>query len=154
MAAVTVRVVGLDGLRARLTPDLDRGALASLLRDAALVAERVARGRAPRDTAALARSITTEAKPTVARVFTTLAYAAVMEEGRRPGAKPPPPEALEGWMRRHRMDPRAAWALAKAIGRRGIKGRFFFRAAVEAADKALPELLRRAGAQIGRQWTS
>lgn len=53
-------------------------------------------------------------------------YFIIIEEGRRPGARQPPSNALEGWVRRRLriVDPRqiraAAYLIARAIGRRGI----------------------------------
>ena len=55
-------------------------------------------------------------------------YAANVELGRRPGARMPPPSALVGWVRRNlgltgRAARSAAFAIARKIGRRGIRGR-------------------------------
>ena len=152
MAGYTVRIVGLEALRRKLAPALWERAVANLLRDAATLAEREARGQAPKDTSALARGITSEAKPTTARVYTTLAYARVMEEGRKPGGRMPPPDALRGWMRRHGMANVAPFVLARAIARRGIKGRFFMRAAFQKVQRSMPALIERAGADIVRAW--
>lgn len=52
-------------------------------------------------------------------------YAMAVYEGRRPGQRMPPPQAIFDWMRVKRMNASrgAAWAVARSIGRRGIKGR-------------------------------
>lgn len=55
-------------------------------------------------------------------------YAPVIEYGRRVGAKMPPPSALIPWVRKRlgktgKEAVSAAWALAKAISRRGQVGR-------------------------------
>jgi hypothetical protein len=76
------------------------------------------------------------------------AYALTVEDGRRPGGKMPPVAALLGWVQRHGIagsysvkthrrlggkarvqdeNLRAAWAIARAIQRRGIPGRHMFR---------------------------
>lgn len=127
------------------------GAIAGILSKASLFAERRAREGTPKDTSALARSITSEAKPLSARVFSTLNYAVVTEEGRRSGARMPPPEALAGWLRRHGSFT-TPFVLARSIARRGIKGRFFMRAAKEATEQQMPNLLNEAAQGIGREW--
>lgn len=54
-------------------------------------------------------------------------YARYVLEGRRPGAKMPPWRSIADWLRVKHLDssPRAAWAVARAIRRRGIKARDF-----------------------------
>lgn len=153
MADYVVTLKGADAVLRKLDPRLYQPALVELLTSAALTAEVVAKNGAPTDTAALARSITSQVTPPTARVFSTLAYAPVVELGRTPGAAPPPPDALVGWMRRHGMtgDP---WRLARAIGRRGIRGRFFFRAAAQATIRALPGLLDRAVGRVEAAWSA
>ena len=112
-----------------------------LLKKASLFGERIAREGAPKDTVALARSIVSEASESSARVFSPLNYALPMEEGRRPGAPMPPPEALRGWARRHGFVG-SLFVLARSIARRGIKGRFFLRAAKIKTEARMPEFLR------------
>jgi hypothetical protein len=75
----------------------------------------------------------------VGKVGSTLkdeVYPAVMEFGRRPGAKMPPPSALERWVHLKLGVPAevqrgVAFTVARAIARRGIKGRFFMRQGFE-----------------------
>lgn len=117
-----------------------------------LLAQARAREGAPRDTGTLARSLLREAQPLMSRVYSLLVYAPVMERGRRPGAKMPPPDALAGWARRHGFRPGMEFVLARAIARRGIRGRFFMRAAAEAVQRALPRALADLGARIERFW--
>jgi Bacteriophage HK97-gp10, putative tail-component len=128
-----------------------------VLRYAAFRAEAVAKQEAPRDTGALARSIVPDVQSFQARVFSPLQYAAVMEAGRRPGARMPPPGALVGWMTRHGFVPpgvrrtpiELAFPFAQMIGRRGIQGRFFFRKAAETVERELPGLIQRAIRELG-----
>ena len=150
MADYAVSVRGADAVLRKLTPALYQPALEAFLTRLTLTAEATARAGAPTDTAALVRSITSQVTPPTGRVFSTLSYAPVVEFGRAPG-RPPPPDALVGWMARHGMtgDP---WRLARAIGRRGTKGRFFFRAAARAAQQAAPKLLGDAVAAIEQAW--
>lgn len=152
MPQLVITVRGMEALRRKLGPALYERAMHDLLRDAALLGERVAREGAPRDTSALARSITHEVEPALARVYSTLGYAAVMELGRRPGARMPPLRALLPWMRRHGIPASAAFVLARAIAARGIRGRFFMRAARQAVERALPGLIARATRDVERRW--
>lgn len=52
-------------------------------------------------------------------------YARAVWEGRRPGAAMPPWRAILDWMKVKRIgsDRKTAWAIARSIGRRGIKGK-------------------------------
>ncbi len=122
-----------------------------LLTSLALLGERAARENAPKDTSALARSILSDVHPTTARVYSTLGYASVMEYGRTPGARMPPPAALEGWARRHGFTG-SLFVLARSIGRRGIKGRFFFQKARDAVIAAMPEEVAKAAQKVVDAW--
>lgn len=156
---MSVEFKGGDALR-RLSLAKRMFPMNKLLLDASLLAQRTARERAPRDTGALQRSIAFEVKPFEARVYTPLVYAPVMEFGRKPGAKMPPPAALEGWVRRHwfggvsRGNQNAirssAFVLARSISRRGIKGRFFMKAAHDRVKSEMPRLLREMAQRIER----
>jgi hypothetical protein len=147
-----IEVRGLDALLRKLDGKvLVDPAMHGLLTKSSLFAERQTRQNAPRDTGALARSISSEVRPLAARVFSPLAYATVMEFGRRPGARMPPPEALRGWARRKGYSG-SLFVLARAIARRGIKGRFFMRKAAKKLEGALPGFIRDAARDIERRW--
>lgn len=77
------------------------------------------------------------------RVFSPLAYAPVMEFGRRPGAPPPPPGALLGWMYRHGMDPNpeSEKALRWSIAIKGIAPHPFLRPAFDDTVEEAPGIL-------------
>lgn len=137
-------------LLAKLGPQLYAPAVRQLIARLALTTERAAKAQAPTDMGALRRSIVSDLRPTSAKVYTPLHYAASVEYGRRPGSMPPP-QALIGWMRRHRMDG-SPWALARSIARRGIKGRFFMRAGLKAATDALPNLTALAARKVEQDW--
>lgn len=151
-SAYRVVIPGLDGFVRRLTPALFRDFLVDVVTEATLVAEAAARQGSPMDTGALARSWTSEVRGLSGRVYSTLGYAAVMDQGRSAGARPPPPDALVGWMVRHGMIGVDPWVLARAISRRGIRGRFFVRAAVEATVAALPGIVQRSVARVEASW--
>jgi hypothetical protein len=75
-------------------------------------------------------------------------YPAVMEFGRQPG-RMPPPEALERWVHLKLgvpadKAPGVAFQVARSIGRKGIKGRFFMRRAFERSKAAIDGFFRSA----------
>ena len=135
----------------------------------ALRGERYAREGVVKDTAGLANSIESSAKGLNGRVFSRAAHALPVEFGRKPG-KMPPPKALLGWVRRHTgafsirtrrrlggrnqaaEDRSVAFLIARAIGRRGTKGRFFFRKAHQRMRNELPTLIRQTQREIERLW--
>lgn len=72
-------------------------------------------------------------------VGTNVEYALAVEMGRRAGARMPPVDAIEGWVRRKGIDTdpatsrSTAFAIARAIGMKGIPERPFLRPALDAA---------------------
>ena len=153
MTTISIEVEGLDKLRRKLAPRTYEKAVATLMEDIAIVGERTAKQRAPRDTGALKRSIHSDARPMSARIFSNLAYAVPVELGRGKGKRMPPPNALHGWLRRHGKPQSAAYVVARAIGKRGIKGRFFMKAAVDAIRFKMPSMVRRASDDIAKRWS-
>ena len=152
---ITVTIQGLDKLKKVTRPELVLGPTSRAIRDLSLLAERTSKAAAPVDTGALRRSITAQIKPLSARIGDTrdLTYFEVQERGRRPGQRPPPPAALAGWARRHPYDGVSSlFVLARSIGRRGFKGRFFMAKGRQAVEKALPNKLRRASKEIEKSW--
>lgn len=67
------------------------------------------------------------------RIYNRTPYASIVEYGRRPGTRMPPVRAIVLWAKR-RLGKKAseaasiAYAIAKAIARRGLKGRYVFKA--------------------------
>jgi hypothetical protein len=155
---IEIEIQGTEKMKQALRdPDLIVTPLRKTLSRAALYAEAQAKSPGfpwgmPKDTGALARSIRADVRPFRARVYSPLKYAAVMERGRRPGAKMPPPNRLAGWARRHGIPQSALFVLARAIARRGIKGRFFMRRAERATLRRLPVFLRRMADEIETAW--
>jgi len=90
------------------------------------------------------------------RVYNAAPYAGVIEHGRRKGA-PPPKKAIVAWLRRRlgmsQVDAlSAAWPVARAIGRRGLKGRKVLGGAKkETADIAMAEIERELMAEVNRR---
>lgn len=105
-------------------------------------------------------------------VGSPLPYVAVINDGRRPGQKAPPAEALELWVRRKiqwsrtRQGPRGgrkrltaaeargiAWVIAQRIGKRGIEGKRFYEEALRENEPRLEEIFDRAGYRIALKLT-
>lgn len=96
-------------------------------------------------------SITGQGIDLVGRVFNPLGYALPVEAGSRPHF--PPPEALEGWVRRVlRVAPKevrgVAFLVARAIARRGTRPREFFKRGFAAARPRIELRLQQALVRI------
>lgn len=124
--------------------ELDR----SLARGAKEIA-RDARDRAPKATSGLTQSIlATRIGQADHVVQATAGHARAVEQGRRPGPMPPV-QSIEDWMKARRIgssDPRerrrSAFAIARAIGRRGTRAQPFMRPALEENRSRLDQLMR------------
>lgn len=101
----------------------------------------------------VAQAILTEIEPTMARVRIPLQYAATLNRGRAKGAKMPSPNdpELQAWAASHGWQGNL-FVLARAIQRRGRKGRFFMRKARSAIRRAMPDAVERMSAQIERRF--
>ena len=151
----TVRTPNLAEFQKSLKdPALFKKPLHKLLNRASLHGEAVAKAKAPKDTSSMARDIKASVQSVSAKVSMprNLTYYSVMEEGRRPGGKMPPPRELHGWMRRHGIPLGMAFVIARSIARRGIKGRFFMRQAAQSIHKKMPGYLRDMGEEVGLKW--
>lgn len=148
---VSVTTKGIKPLVAKLHTIEEMKPLHALLEDAAKIGVDTARQNAPRNTGALAGGFVADIMPFSAKVHTISAkYPVVMEGGRRPGSKMPPPSMLEQWARRHGIE--NTFVLARSIARRGIKGRFFRRKARSAVRREMPRLLDRMARTIEAIW--
>lgn len=152
--AYTVQITGIPELQAKFNAVAQLKPIATMIDRLSLIAQRVARQGAPRDTATLQRSIVREVQPLMARIYSPLVYAPVMESGRAAGSTMPPPDALAGWAARHGFgtDKGTLFVLARAIARRGIKGRFFMKAAADAVQAAIPAEMSRAAGDIANTY--
>ena len=88
----------------------------------------------------------------IGRVGSPLPYAIVMEEGRKPGARMPPVDAIKLWVVRKLQVPpdeaeSVAWAVAKSIAKKGIEGKHMFKEGLEASE---PHIKRLFDSAIGR----
>lgn len=145
-----MQVKGLKELVAKIDGVHEMRPLRDLLVDASNTAVTASKPHVPQDTGALLRDIQPEIMPFSAKVPYPKPYAVIMEGGRKPGGKMPPPHVLDAWARRHGID--NTFLLARAIARRGLKGRFFRRKGRSAVRKQMPHLLERMGRQLEAIW--
>jgi hypothetical protein len=151
-----------------------RGLLVGLTKTVAFL-ERDIKPRMPRGATGLGRqSIAGEVQlgasgglgVAVGRIGSPLKHVAVINDGRRPGQKAPPAEALELWVRRkirhsRRKGPRGglrkltvseakgiAFVIARKIGREGIEAHEMFEKSVQENEARIREFFAEAGAQI------
>jgi len=152
--SVEFHVEGLDKLEKDLreagkkSPEAVRQAMRYSLQ----LLARQAKLNAPVDMGILRGSIGDEAKQgilevkglgaeIVGKVGSRVVYALPQEIGRQPG-KMPPPAALEEWAGRHGMAG-MGFVIARAIGRRGMKGRHYLENAAKDKAGEVVELFRR-----------
>lgn len=178
-----ITLQGIDKLRRKLmsTQPLYQDALTRALRKSAITVEREAKQNLTVmdavDTGRLRANVTHRLDPSptprFAEVGTNVKHARNVHQGRRPGARMPPPSALLPWVRRNkvagtfsmrtrrrtgsrvlrqRQDLAAAWAIAKAIARRGIKAKPFLTDALKAATPQIRQWLQQAAREIEREW--
>ena len=140
---------GIDELMKKFRPELYREPLGDMFGRLGVIAQRTAVQRAPRFTGALQRSIHLTVRPLSARIFSNLNYAVPVEVGRSRNRTPPPVGPLRRWAASKGIN---VYALVKSIGRRGIKGRFFMRAARQAVEMKLPFQLRLVAKQIASRF--
>lgn len=172
--AITIRVTGdLGG--SRVVEGVMDAIVGRTVGRLLTIGERSARSGAPKDTGGGARSIVSQQSGLTGEVSSPLIAVSVMDQGRRPGATMPPPAALVPWVRRHGLGIGASWSvtsrrrlgsrttqrsqdleaaflIARAIGRRGIRGKGFFAQAANDMIRSLPAELQRAAAEIGESW--
>lgn len=146
MPEINVEIEGLIEVQRKMeqmVAELHGAPMLNAMRDATLLVQRDARKLCPVDTGRLRSSIVPEVRQqtgvVIGVVGSNVTYAAAMEFGTRPHW--PPLDALEPWARRHGM---SAFLVARAIARRGIKGRRYLRGALEQNAKRIHVLIERA----------
>jgi hypothetical protein len=135
-----------------------RGLHSAALRSVAVLQERTRRAPSASgggkssggavDRGGFLRSWGWEAKSDGASVANSAPYAPMIEEGRRPG-KFPPLDVIRRWASRRLglsgpEAARAAFAIARAIARRGLRAR-------KILERALPELSKLIDEEVGRE---
>jgi phage gpG-like protein len=110
------------------------------MRQAAMLVTNDAKQLVPVDTRRLRSSITPEIRAAsmdvIGVVGTNVIYAADMEWGTKPHM--PPVDELEGWARRHGKD---AYVVARAISKRGLKGRRYLRRAFDKNESRIKQII-------------
>ena len=146
---LSATVIGLDQLNANLS-DLTGPPLARLLTDAASHAKTVA---AKGVSGTASRSMQSEVKRESARVFSLMSEArsTSIELGRGAGGPLVHPDALRRWVARVGY-PGTAFALARQIRRRGVKGRFFMKAAIQSTQNALPAMMKQMAGSVAARF--
>ena len=117
------------------------GLLAAALRGRDLVVRETGKQRKV-DTGRFRTSWKAERTRDGAVLLNSAPYAAVIEGGRRAGARMPPVGPIEAWARRKGIDA-DPWAIARAISRRGIPGVFILRDAIPKVQKFVDAEVRR-----------
>lgn len=154
---ITYKVEGLAELIAKvndaalLGPPLRKG-----LTTSALLVEAEAKRLVPVDTGNLRRTIThrvdSAAVPLFATIGTNAPYAQVVHDGRGRGKPTPPVRALAGWASRHGIPANRVFLIARAIGRKGIKGRPFLKDALSAMRGKIDGAMETAAREIEAIW--
>lgn len=144
--------VELEGLNALIRKCNDDALIAEplhhMISKATDIGTKVARDQAG---PTVARTISSEVHDAIGRIVATHPAAKVIEGGRKPGAKLPPIGPITDWMASKGIGG-SPFVIARAVARRGIKGRFFMRKAKSRVRAALPGLMHDAGAEIERKW--
>lgn len=104
------------------------------------------------DIGATARATLFENTTFGARIVTRSPGARAIEGGRQAGAAMPSPDALRDWAERHGLAG-LEFPIARAIARRGIRGRFFMKRTKQRLHEIeLPRLLHAAVGEIHAAW--
>lgn len=111
--------------------------ISKALHKSALTVQRAAQEDTPVDTGRLRSSIQYRVMGKQARVYVQAKYGVFVHEGTRPHF--PPIKAIEPWARKRGLN---AFAVARAIARKGTKGHPFMRNAAEASKGDVSEFFR------------
>lgn len=127
-----------------VAPLLQREITTAMTR-ATLAVEAEAKRLVPVDTGNLRRSITHEVRASgglvVGKVGSNAPYARIVEDGRTPGAMPPP-GVLLGWMGRHGIPAGREFIIRRAVNRRKIPRPYL--------GPAVQKLIRQINAEFGQ----
>ncbi len=82
-------------------------------------------------------------------VGTSVPYSTVVEFGRSPNSRMPPPSAIADWLRiKHRLSEeqalKLAWPVARGIAKRGTKGKFMFTNAMNTVEPMIDDIVNAA----------
>lgn len=154
MVQLTLDVRGVERLARKLNSEyLYVEPFRRALEAGGICLERPIKEQTPVDTGRLRNSVETQLGTygeLTATVGTNVTYAPYVELGTRPHW--PPLEALTVWARRHGTTP---FLVARAIARRGTRGRHMFRDALAANLDRVQDVIRnRLAAEVRARWDS
>lgn len=151
---------GLKEIKAKLTREALVLPIASdAIRELTTIAEAAAKLNAPRDMGGLVNDIVSEVAPLQGRVHivgkSRGVKSAVVEFGRGADKQQPAASDLAGWASRHGFGTsrQAIFLLARAIGKRGIKGRFFMRKARLQTRRQMPAVIEKMNRKAEAIWS-
>ena len=149
--AMTMNDAKLAKLQKKLGPDVIVPPVATLIRMLGEITQREASSNAPHVLASVIDNV--RVSELAAKVVARHPGARAMEAGRKPlaaGGNYPPPQAFAYIS----PDLDVQFAIARAVARRGTKGRFFMKKARAAANRALPTEIRKASDAIKARWAA
>lgn len=155
---LTMEIYGFDRLtrKFRTAPKWLGDEMTTAMRQSALAVQRESAILAPVDTGRLRQSIATEVDkadlPLWAKIGPAVMYGRYVEFGRKAGSQMPPVSALLPWVKRHGMPPAAAFAIARAIARRGIPARPYMQPGLKNAKRAIDRIQSRTMRAIELRW--
>lgn len=147
---ITFDQAKLERIRKKLGPDLIIPPVRRLIQEAARIAQAEAISRAPSVLATAIHDLVAVGL-IGAKVVAAHPGARAMEAGRKPlvaGGNFPPPEAFAYIT----SDRGAQFAIARAVARRGTKGRFFMKKAKAKVSRMLPQLAEKTAREIADVW--
>lgn len=148
---MSIRLEGDERLiRTLRDPDLIAAPTQGMLKRVGTSAQKVAQRGAP---GSIARSIQSDVKSMSVEVFSTNPRAVPIEYGRRAGAPLPPIGAVRLWMQRRGIQG-SPFVLARAIARRGVRGRFFMRAAQQHVQQSLSREADELGRDVEKRFNA
>jgi hypothetical protein len=150
-----VTLEGVEEVQARLKdPTLVQQPMQEYLTEASDLARRAATARMDGGRGIAVRSVGAKITPLNARVYSAMpaARSRSIDRGRKPGASLN--ELLPGLIRWREAvhAPERAITIARQIQRRGVEGRFFKRAAIEAVTNAQPRLWQEMLGKLKGRW--
>lgn len=125
MPSVAISIEGVTQLRRKIRSIVNTIEKENHVKELAEYTEKVAQQLAPKDTGRGARGIHAIVKGANAEVRSNDIHMYVMNYGRRAGAQQPSTDHVKGWAARHGFAQSRVFALARSIGRRGIRARRF-----------------------------
>jgi hypothetical protein len=137
---VTATRRGLNAVTSKLAPDVLYDATYESLQDTLDEYKRILVNKIPIDTGQTAGNIFTAIEGSTMQDLSGVVaspdfHMAVLEFGRRAGARMPPAAPLEAWCERHGIDSSAVFAIRRAIGRRGLPAHHYMQKTIEEGRK-------------------